>query len=161
MLTPSVLIFQAIDFAPSATAWRRGLVAASTGAQAGMATASASTAKILRMGLLLEDLQHVLEGFFVVHDGQLLQRGLAQRLVGLLLREVDQRPGVALEEERLDDGLLRLHVRVARGVEREQRRAGLRADEAQLADGFPAQLRVLLAAREVAQALAVVADEEA
>src|SRR5262249_54948888 len=78
----------------------------------------------------------------------------------LVARDVDEGPRVALEEEALQHLAAKLGVllRAVEGHEKGSRPGG--PEEAEVPDGLAAYRRILLAARELQQALRVAADEE-
>src|SRR5262249_6420629 len=121
-----------------------------------------SFAKFLPPRSLLQQLHQVIGRFLVAtHDRQLLDRHLLHLRVLLGPRDLDQRVGVVLDEETVQDRLAKLGVLLG-VVDRDQRGAGLLlAHYAQLVDGLAAQLRARLGPRQLQDVIAVARHEEA
>src|SRR5688500_15536916 len=110
---------------------------------------------------LLQLLEQELHRFFGVHQRELLERLAAQRAVLLAARHLDQRLGVALDEEGLDDLLLDPGVGGG-AVDLLQALGRLgAAAHSQALDRLATHLRVGVGAGHFAQGLDVPGDEQA
>src|SRR2546423_8302996 len=100
------------------------------------------------LALLLQQLQQIVFGLGRLHDRQLLYDLFFHLDVLLGARQIDERPGVVLDEEALNDGLADFGARIRR-IDRSKRVAGpAAAQQAQVVNRFLPKLDVFLAFRE-------------